>query len=279
MANLLFPTDCAGCGHPDTPLCPRCAPDPTTSPYRHSPTPRPAGLPPLWTLAPYAGPLRAALIAYKERHRRDLARPLADALTRVLAAAALDGAVSRRACGRDGGGGGSGGGSGGAGRVRSGGSAAGSGLPAPPSRSAPSSRCRVAERRPGRGSAPVVVVPVPSRRRAARERGGDHVLRLALGTGAVVCPVLRAVGRGRDSVGLSAAERVAGRRGGLAARAAQLRWLAALPRGVPVVLVDDLVTTGATLAEAAAVLRHRGVCVNAAATLMATERNHREGLV
>jgi predicted amidophosphoribosyltransferase len=238
MANLLFPTHCAACGHPDTPLCPRCVPDPAAAPYRHSPTPRPAGLPPLWTLAPYAGPLRAALIAYKERHRRDLAGPLAQSLTRVVAAAARNGSH-----------------------------------PAPPSLSG------VAGWRLGRATSPVVVVPVPSRRRAARERGGDHVLRLARGTRAVVCPVLRAVGRGRDSVGLSAAERMAGRHGGLAVRGARLRWLGALPEGVPVVLVDDLVTTGATLAEAAAVLRRGGVCVNAAATLMATERNHRQGLV
>jgi predicted amidophosphoribosyltransferase len=40
------------------------------------------------------------------------------------------------------------------------------------------------------------------------------------------------------------------------------------------VLVDDLVTTGATLAEAANTLRRAGIPVRAAAVVAATERNH-----
>jgi predicted amidophosphoribosyltransferase len=138
---------------------------------------------------------------------------------------------------------------------------------------------------PGRAGAPrglrVALVPVPSRRRAARQRGGDHVLRLAamvgklFGGAAVVCPVLRPVGRMPDAAGLTAARRLASRAGSLATSRAHLRWLVTGPQPPPVVvLLDDLVTTGATLATAAAVLRRHDVGVTTAAVVAATERNH-----
>src|SRR5262249_18331823 len=67
----------------------------------------------------------------------------------------------------------------------------------------------------------VALVPVPSRRRAARRRGGDHVLRLARATAAalggrvVVCPALRPTGPLADAAGLSAEQRRASRAGTL----------------------------------------------------------------
>lgn len=102
---------------------------------------------------------------------------------------------------------------------------------------------------------PLTVVTAPTRRAAARRRGGDPVARLA-GTatathpGIAVAEVLR-MGRGvRDSVGLDRAARqrnVAGR----------ARMRAAAPR-TPVLVVDDVVTTGATAAESVRVLRAAG---------------------
>jgi len=42
--------------------------------------------------------------------------------------------------------------------------------------------------------------------------------------------------------------------------------------GAPVIIVDDLITTGASLAEAARTLRSSGANVLAAATVAATQR-------
>ncbi|ADG77711.1 Phosphoribosyltransferase domain-containing protein OS=Tsukamurella paurometabola (strain ATCC 8368/ DSM / CCUG 35730 / CIP 100753 / JCM 10117 / KCTC 9821/ NBRC 16120 / NCIMB 702349 / NCTC 13040) OX=521096 GN=Tpau_1079 PE=4 SV=1 [Tsukamurella paurometabola] len=115
---------------------------------------------------------------------------------------------------------------------------------------------------------PLVLVPAPTTRWAARRRGGDvvtAVCRAAARAAAPVCPiavapVLRSVGR-PDSVGLSAAARSDLAEG-------TVRLVRRPPAGA-VVLVDDVITTGATLAEAAAVLARRGVVVAAAVTIAA----------
>src|SRR5690606_8425824 len=52
-----------------------------------TPTPAPVGLPPVWTVLPYDGPVRAALVSWKEHGRRDLGRVLARALTEAALAA------------------------------------------------------------------------------------------------------------------------------------------------------------------------------------------------
>lgn len=111
---------------------------------------------------------------------------------------------------------------------------------------------------------PLTIVTAPTRRAAARRRGGDPVARLA-GTatathpGIAVAEVLR-MGRGvRDSVGLDPAARqrnVAGR--------ARMRGVA--PR-TPVLVVDDIVTTGATAAESVRALRAAGTEVVGVLTL------------
>jgi predicted amidophosphoribosyltransferase len=62
--------------------------------------------------------------------------------------------------------------------------------------------------------------------------------------------VLRRTGRLRDSAGLSVAERRANLSGTFALVPGPVR----VPEGAVLVLVDDVVTTGATLTEAAAVL-------------------------
>jgi predicted amidophosphoribosyltransferase len=123
----------------------------------------------------------------------------------------------------------------------------------------------------------IVLVPVPSSRRAICERGDDVVLRLARGAAARlrwrgvdarVVAALRHQRVVRDSAGLSAGERATNLDRAFGIR----RGAGAVVSGVPVVLVDDVITTGSTLAEAARVLRSGGAMMIGAATVAATER-------
>ncbi|MGV0837548.1 ComF family protein [Mycolicibacterium thermoresistibile] len=112
---------------------------------------------------------------------------------------------------------------------------------------------------------PLTVVPAPTRTSAARRRGGDPVRRMAqvAVSGWIetsVVPALRLRGLVRDSVGLSSADRqrnIAGR--------VKLRR----PVTTAALVVDDIVTTGATAAESVRVLRAAGVRVTAVLTLAA----------
>ncbi|HVU74487.1 MAG TPA: phosphoribosyltransferase family protein, partial [Mycobacteriales bacterium] len=112
---------------------------------------------------------------------------------------------------------------------------------------------------------------VPTTRAARRRRGRDplHAITVAAvaaldaaGRPARAVPLLRVAGRPRDQTGLSGAERLANLSGVLAARRRD--------PGIPVVLVDDVLTTGATLAEAARAIRAGGGEVHAAAVVAAT---------
>lgn len=116
---------------------------------------------------------------------------------------------------------------------------------------------------------PVVLVPVPSSAAAVRERGHDHARRLAAAAargvpggrvGALLVPA-RAVA---DQSGLTTGGRAANLSGALRARRP-------VP-GLPVVVVDDVVTTGATLTEAARALRLAGADVRGCAVVAATRR-------
>lgn len=110
---------------------------------------------------------------------------------------------------------------------------------------------------------PLTVVPAPTRRLAARRRGGDPVTRVACAAtadlpGITVLAALRLTGFARDSVGLSSADR----QRNLAGRVRVTRPV----RGVAV-LVDDVVTTGATACESVRALQTAGMEVHAVLAL------------
>jgi predicted amidophosphoribosyltransferase len=128
---------------------------------------------------------------------------------------------------------------------------------------------------------PVVLVPVPSRPGAVRQRGHDP-------TAAMVRTAARALARqGRDATavrmlrlrpgvadqaGLDARRRAANLAGSMAASSAVVRRVGERVHRAHVVVCDDVLTTGATLREAQRALEAAGVRVLASATVAATRR-------
>ncbi len=124
------------------------------------------------------------------------------------------------------------------------------------------------------GGGEVLLVPVPSSRRAVAARGHDAARRIAraaareLRGGGRRVRVAAVVRQGRvvaDQSGLSARERLANLGGALVVVPGAGRLLEA----APVVLVDDLMTTGASLVAAAAAVRAAGGMVAGAAVIAA----------
>jgi len=104
LADLLLPTACAGCDATSVPLssgvCPKCVEVMVNLvPHVTRPTPAPAGLPPCHALGAYADPLRSLVLAYKDRGRHGLARPLGNLLAAVVASAIeVSGRSAYRCC-------------------------------------------------------------------------------------------------------------------------------------------------------------------------------------
>jgi ComF family protein len=103
-----------------------------------------------------------------------------------------------------------------------------------------------------------VVVPVPTTAARLRERGYNQAALLADGVGrGLGLPVYDALergGSGRSQTALAPAERRENVRGACRARRSAARPVA----GAHVLLIDDVLTTGATAAEAASALTETG---------------------
>jgi predicted amidophosphoribosyltransferase len=133
----------------------------------------------------------------------------------------------------------------------------------------------------GQPAARLLLVPAPSAPGAVRARGDDVVFLLASRTARLLraaglgCRAVAALSQRRhvaDSAGLSAAARAANLHGALAVRPGRAGVLG----GSCVVVVDDLVTTGATLVEASRAVQSVGARVLGAAAVAATQRWDRD---
>lgn len=206
LADLVLPVDCVGCGVPGHVLCPGCA-----TLLLARPRPRSvAGVGVVVSGLEYDGVVRAAILAFKNAGRTDLAAPLARAL----------GAAAGEALGR---------------------------FPGPS---------------PGVVADPIALVPMPRTRRSAVERGYDPVAVLLHRARLPATRLLSLQRQASDQAALTRAARLVNAAGSMRAAPAAV--------GVRVVLIDDVVTTGATLAEAARAVRSSGGAVLGAVTLAST---------
>lgn len=128
----------------------------------------------------------------------------------------------------------------------------------------------------------VWLCPVPSPRATVRQRGHDPLRRLTKaavrslrrqGIDARTAPALRVVRRPDDQAGLSAERRTANLDGAFGLRS---RWAETLS-DQPVLLVDDVITTGSTLTEACRALETAGIGVLGCAVVAATARRRPSG--
>ena len=264
-ADLLLGATCPGCGRPGFRLCPECGV--TVAAHVARPRHKTAleGLP-VWATLPYAGLASRLITAAKDRHRWDLLPTLSDCLALALAGL-LDTMGTDRAPPPD--------------------SARTDRAPPPnwartdldrqlDSASTGLTHLTTAGPLAGWPTSVIGLVPIPSSAAAVRRRGLDVAGRLAqragrrlgeVGVTARVVPLLRIVRPVADQSGLGSVQR----RANLAGAYGLARGWAAGDRWGPLVLVDDVVTTGASLAEGWRVVRTAGGTVLGAATVAATE--------
>lgn len=247
--DLFLGAGCVGCARPGRVLCDGCRTLLPVGGRVRWPTPSPPGLAPPYSGADYDGLVKELVVAHKEHGVLGLAGPLGTVLA----------AVCRDAC-RD-----------------------------------------LVDGPPPAGPSTVLLVPVPSRPRVVRARGQDPVLRMAR----VAAGLLRRSGRDvrvrrllvtsnrtRDQSRLDARQRAANLAGSM-----RIRGRPGPPAGHgpgpepgpergpdpgpgrggpdggrPVLVVDDVLTTGSTAREAQRALEATGVRVVGVVTLAATHR-------
>lgn len=198
FADLVLPVDCVGCGSPGRTLCSVCA-----ALLEVRPEPRSVrGVGRVVSGVEYDGVARAAVLAFKNAGRTDLAGPLAGALD-AAAREALEPLA-----------------------------------------------------------APIALVPMPPTRRSAVERGYDPVAVLLRRARLPAVRLLSLQRRPSDQASLARAARLVNAAGSMRAAPAAA--------GLRVVLIDDVVTTGATLVDAARAVRQAGGSVLGAVTLAST---------
>ncbi|MBN9151056.1 MAG: ComF family protein [Salinibacterium sp.] len=197
---VIFPVDCAGCGAPDRALCELCRARLSAGIHRQLIADGTVAV----SALRYEGRVREMILAFKERGRTDVVRPLSRALRRALEAAA------------------------------------------------------------GGCSAPVELCTIPATRPALRRRGYRPVELLLRSAGFRAARVLTVAAGTAQQKSLGRTEREGNLQGSFrAARAA---------RGRTFIIVDDILTTGATALEAARAITAAGGAVAAVATLAFTPR-------
>ncbi|MGL5830070.1 MAG: ComF family protein [Angustibacter sp.] len=211
IADLVAPRQCAGCARAGSRWCPGCARwFANSGPIERMLPPRL----PVIAAAEYAGPVRAAVCAWKEHSRVDLTRIWAAALRPIVRELPPDG---------------------------------------------------------------YCLIPVPSTGAARGRRGWRPVTELARTLAGLtelsLRPALSCVRVTGDQVGLGREARRLNISGAFAANSG---WLPALA-GRKAIIVDDILTTGATVAEAHRALRAARVDVVAAITIAATPSSQPSG--
>lgn len=247
--SLVFPTECAACGSPALSLCPECRAQfrkATVRPFRadggaqalpvaegcgnEAADPVDLGGLPVTAAGHYRDAVAQIILAYKNRRRTDVGRPLQAALAGALQTA-------------------------------------------------------VHEIRGGGEQGELLLVPVPSRGGSMRRRGYDPLGLLLAGlkrrgelpsgchlAALVVCrgsligwPAAFPGARPVSQKGLGGAQRRTNVHGSMGLATGRN-----LPRDTVCLVVDDVLTTGATIAEVTRVLRHAGAAVAGAAVVAAT---------
>lgn len=224
FAELAIPESCPGCGSPGK-LCLQCQQELRTVPQQI--TPRVAVAAPTWACGPYGGVRQALVLAAKE-HRDVIAREtIGSVIGASLAHLIAHGQLAHPAV------------------------------------------------------QPLLLVPAPTRRSASRRRGGDPITQVCeyaasylKRSGGIlhggrrtdkndqifVSPVLRTREEAKDSAGLSARTRRQNLSGKIVPEVKELSRSAGDNAGrSQIVLVDDVITTGATVAESVLVLASMGL--------------------
>ena len=102
------------------------------------------------------------------------------------------------------------------------------------------------------------LVPVPSRISASRKRGRKYINQMIEGLGITPLDLLAHNRAVRDQSNLRAMERIKNLAGALVINSDAHQVINKYTPGISVIVVDDLVTTGATLSEAVRALRTGG---------------------